>query len=336
MHHHAAEAKDVQLERDQKIAIAEFAPGSQVVANGFLWESAGLRVLRNREWPLFWYGICPHCDGFCIEPGTIDDTPPILACPEHGELSKQHISRMIEPIFGFVTEREAKPRKPAASRPKREYSTRPYFCLSKYKQPEERVLAFKTGELRCQYYSSEGELAVICKGKKGRGFWVCFSCGRGLPERLQKPHTSPFGTECKGTLKRIHLGHKFKTDVLSVAIEPSVHGDYNFWLSLLYAILEGASQFLGIRREDVDGCLYPSGQGHMLVLFDTVPGGAGHVRRLLEDDNMRGVVATAREHLSQCTCGPETSCYGCLRNYQNQFCHEKLQRGVVLEFLETL
>jgi hypothetical protein len=38
----------------------------------------------------------------------------------------------------------------------------------------------------------------------------------------------------------------------------------------------------------------------------------------------------------QCKCGPETSCQSCLRNYENQFCHEKLKRGLVVDFLTSL
>ncbi|MBE3046906.1 hypothetical protein IMZ48_31130 [Candidatus Bathyarchaeota archaeon] len=42
------------------------------------------------------------------------------------------------------------------------------------------------------------------------------------------------------------------------------------------------------------------------------------------------------ERVRQCTCGPETSCQSCLRNYENQFCHEKLKRGPVVDFLAPL
>ena len=49
---HTPAAKNIQLERDLRIAISEFAPGSQVVANGYIWQSAGLKVVRNRTWPI--------------------------------------------------------------------------------------------------------------------------------------------------------------------------------------------------------------------------------------------------------------------------------------------
>ncbi|MCD6220520.1 hypothetical protein J7K43_09095 [Candidatus Calescamantes bacterium] len=47
------------------------------------------------------------------------------------------------------------------------------------------------------------------------------------------------------------------------------------------------------------------------------------------------VLKSSLERVKNCTCGKETSCYGCLRNYQNQFCHELLRRDVVLDFLEN-
>jgi predicted Fe-S protein YdhL (DUF1289 family) len=37
-----------------------------------------------------------------------------------------------------------------------------------------------------------------------------------------------------------------------------------------------------------------------------------------------------------CGCDERTSCYGCLRNYRNQFAHQHLQRGPVFKYLESL
>lgn len=38
----------------------------------------------------------------------------------------------------------------------------------------------------------------------------------------------------------------------------------------------------------------------------------------------------------QCGCTPETSCYGCLRNYSNQFFHDEISRGIAYEYLDWL
>ena len=156
---------------------------------------------------------------------------------------------------------------------------------------------------------------------------------------MKSVHRKPNGDEHSGTIRGpLHLGHTFTTDVLSILFEKYVKvetpTDKSFWLSLLYSILEGASESLGIRRQDLDGCLHPFQNNTALVLFDNVPGGAGHVKRITEGNNLMEMLNAAYKRVKNCECGIETSCYSCLRNYQNQFCHEKLKRGLVVEFLE--
>jgi hypothetical protein len=331
---HTPVSKSIQLERDLRIAISEFAPGSQVVANGYVWESTGLMVVKNRTWPIYWYAICPKCNRFYIRVGTLENTPPSIPCKIHGNIPRREVHKFITPIFGFVTSKEYEPQKPGESRPKKEFTTRPYFF--NYKEPEEKEYRISKFTIKCKY-SSDGELAVVSKGRREGGFWICFTCGAAFSERHRGNHKTPYGIVCSSVLRGpLNLGYTFKTDVLSIFFEEPqlLKKEDNFWFSLLYAILEGASQALGIRRQDLDGCLYPSEEGIMLILFDNVPGGAGHVKRLMSEENFNDVLKSSLARVKNCSCGPETSCYGCLRNYQNQFCHEHLKRGIILKFLE--
>ncbi len=345
--HHIPAAKEIKLERDLRIAISEFAPGSQVVANGYLWQSAGLKVVKGQTWPVRWYAICPGCKRCRVELGTIDeDKPPSFACAACGlEIPNGEKHKMVDPIFGFTTSRETEPLRPGESRPKREFSTRPFFVS--HEPVEKNEFAIGRLHLNCEY-SPTGELAVICKGKKGLGFKICFECGfaTSFEKKQRTSHKHPFGTTCTSHLRSyLHLGHRFKTDIVAVSVktsEPSgvmsIVDNESFWLSLLYALIEGASQSLGIRRRDLDGCLYPRAGRPGVVLFDTVPGGAGHVKRLMDEKNFQQALLAAKVRLEPSKtheCGEETSCYGCLRTYENQFCHEQLRRGPVLEFLNA-
>lgn len=334
--HHIRAAKYIQLERDLRIAISEFAPGGAVVANGYVWKSAGLRAVKDRTWPIRWYAVCPDCERFHMQEGTIDDIPPSFKCENCGkEIARTEIHKFVVPIFGFVTNREEEPQKPGESRPKREFTTRPYFFG--YGEPLKKKFQIEKLIIKCQY-ASNGELAVICKGKKGSGFSICFNCGFASSDRVKKHDKTPIGGFCSATLKsKLHLGHTFKTDILVISFEKFKFdeslSEEGFWFSLLYALLEGASQALGISRQDLDGCLYAYEGKPALVLFDNVPGGAGHVKRIMEDQNLYEVIKATKSRVENCTCGKETSCYGCLRNYQNQFCHDQLKRGIVLDFL---
>ena len=63
-------------------------------------------------------------------------------------------------------------------------------------------------------------------------------------------------------------------------------------------------------------------------------GGAGHVLQI--EANLAEVLAAALERVSTCECGPETSCYGCLRSYGNQREHDELSQGAAEQILRRL
>jgi hypothetical protein len=140
------------------------------------------------------------------------------------------------------------------------------------------------------------------------------------------------------------LGHRYETDVVwlefrgaSRPVQAEVHHATGFWLSLAYALTNGAAVELNIERNDLEATTVPlEGEDHQaIVLYDAVPGGAGHSRRILH--NLPAVVRRARDLLSACDCEPGvTGCYGCLCDYQNQFAHDLLSRGPALAYLDVL
>ena len=72
-----------------------------------------------------------------------------------------------------------------------------------------------------------------------------------------------------------------------------------------------------------------------IVLYDNVPGGAGLVAQLEAPRVFRRMLDAARERLIG-NCGCDSSCYGCLRSYRNQFAHPYLNRCQALGFLEAV
>jgi ATP-dependent helicase YprA (DUF1998 family) len=104
----------------------------------------------------------------------------------------------------------------------------------------------------------------------------------------------------------------------------------------MYALLEGASESQGIRRSDIDGTLYHRefGESPSIILYDAVPGGAGHVENI--KNHLRDAMYAGYLKVNNCQCGEDTSCYNCLRNYQNQYYHDDLQRGYAIKLLRLL
>jgi ATP-dependent helicase YprA (DUF1998 family) len=179
----------------------------------------------------------------------------------------------------------------------------------------------------------------------GRGFKICNSCGWAEPIDFspgikgRSTHNNPLtGKSCNRSTKTYHLGHRFMTDVLEISLDGRYELLYGraSMMSLMYALLDGASEELGIRRDDVDGTLFYKdfGKPPHMILYDTVPGGAGHVERI--HNKLYQVAVTALKKASNCECGEDTSCYNCLRNYRNQFFHDDLQRGMAMNLLKVM
>ena len=93
----------------------------------------------------------------------------------------------------------------------------------------------------------------------------------------------------------------------------------------------------------ISGCLQSINLGGAanvsFILYDTTPGGAGHVRRLQENNALYKAILNAWQLMKQCNCGgPEghASCYACLRTYRNQKLHDILDRSLAIEYLNSI
>lgn len=323
------DSSEVLLQRDLTIAISEFAPSGQIIANKRTWTSYGLKKVAAKEWPQMLYKRCAKHNVFLEwEKGKPE---PETTCDD-----KLPVGRYVIPQFGFVTDRD-KPKEPTG-RPGKVFSTRPYFAHSLTSNPG--VLTFgKPEKLITIKKASPGMMVVLCEGRRGQGFYICQQCGAGFARRPRE-HRSPFGRECKGMLDHVALGHQFVTDVLKVQFHPKPSdGIAPLWFSysLSCALVEGAAEILEVPANDLnstvahaEGLLVPE-----IVIYDNVPGGAGLVARLEEETMLKACLSMALKRVSG-KCGCDTSCYGCLRGFRNQFAHQNLRRIPVMQYLDQL
>lgn len=193
--------------------------------------------------------------------------------------------------------------------------------------------------------SINDELLVMNKSS----FNMCPICGYSdivkgkviTPTSLKKhKNYRQFDCSCE-ELTQVRLGHRFQTDVARFTIPmlgSFTKEDYAIALSFMYAFLEGISIGLGIERNDIDGVLELNLEQHSydILIYDNVPGGAGHVKRLVEKNAVITSLNTAYVKVSQQCCDENTSCYNCLRNYYNQTNHSKLKRKYARDFIESL
>ena len=198
--------------------------------------------------------------------------------------------------------------------------------------------------------------------KSNNNFYVCPKCGFSIAEdekipgdttassqirnrahkiNTSKSHESLFGQydcDCK-TLNRFSLHHVFNTDVAKINFGCDT-SDYKTMISVMFALLYAVSDYLNIERRDLKACL--SGKiidrqmHYSIIIYDAVPGGAGHSRRLVTTDGkmLQRIIRIAKLNMDKCNCDP--SCYTCLRSYENQNIHEDLNRNLASAFLSQL
>lgn len=333
------DAGGIELTRDLRIAIGEYAPGSQVVANGVAWRSTGLRRFRDQTWPEHGWAVCAECGRYRE---AIADEPPI-ACGTCGstELGPER-GRRVRPIFGFHGARTGAVTGDELIARRR--SMRSWFTsYGPGDEPEPEPVAGLAPGAAETLVSRQGRIVVMNLGPASRGFLLCERCGHGRPvptarsrrkgRKKDSAHDVPWGGKpCTGTLRHVQLSTDFLTDIVEIRLAASPADEP--MRSALYALLEGAST-LGIKRDEIDGTIHAwSRDRRSFVLYDVVPGGAGHASRI--DERFADVVDAAVERVRDCDCGLDTSCYGCLRSYGNQFWHESLSRRGAFEVLEPL
>ncbi len=351
--------KSLNLSRDLSVAIAEYAPSAEVVADGSLYKSRYIRkpIVNKSEMNDFetaYFAECPDCQNINYSKMPIgSDGTPCAICGK--KLKNRDFKKSIEPRAGFIAEEEIK-EVPLSSQ-ERKYKTEAIYVGDNTAYPISKY-EYEFENIKLKVESTANDSLVV---KSTDFFYVCPKCGYSIASdevsklseyedyksgayRIEKNtvgHKNPFGEgKCiNTTLIRYSLHHEFKTDVAKISFGCDT-SNYSTMLSVMYALLNSFAHELNIERRDIKACLsYKISGGrkeHKIIIYDAVPGGAGHSRRLVTEDGevLKAVIKRAINILDTCECSP--SCYRCLRNYENQKIHEILDRENALTFLEQL
>lgn len=322
----------LKLNRDLQLAVAEYAPGAEVVADGKIYKSRYIRKIPsvNSGWEMGYFCTCPYCK----EPNFTKDeiSSEGRSCISCGNIIfKRSWKHTLEPRMGFIAEKANGDDVSMRRRPEREYKSDDYYVGDLQRDVIDSVVFAVQGRKVKIESTANDSLVVVVKEPE---YYVCPICGY-ASEVKPKTHNNAFGFPCKGDqfAKRI-LSHDFKTDVAKIQFDTSKASSQNTMLSVMYAILEGMAEVLGIERTDIKGTLYKVKGRYSIVLYDAVAGGAGHVRRIVTNDGQifQKVLEAAYNRVKQCDCA--TSCYNCLRNYYNQRIHDRLDRNLAANFIE--
>lgn len=348
----------LRLSRDLQIAIAEYAPSSEVVADGRLYTSRYIKksaIGTNRQdWHTGYIAVCDDENCKTVNYSIVPPSKEGIPCISCGKKIKPiNFFESIEPRSGFVAERKDKD-VPMTKQEKNYRSEDYYIGNTSAKLIEKYYFSFNGVEIKIESTTNDSLMV-----KSSTNFYVCPVCGYAVASdenigekkvgqemlggalfvETERPHESLYGQyNCNSKrLERRSLHHVFNTDVAKISFSCDT-SDYKTMISVMYAILNAIAKDLNIERRDIKACLSQHLVGNYLqysiIVYDAVPGGAGHSRRLVTKDGrmLYKIFMSALYNMKTCNCDP--SCYNCLRSYENQKIHDQLDRHLAEKFLE--
>jgi len=343
--------KDLDLDRDARIGIVEYAPGAQVVARGRVWTSRGIGFYPKHFMPERYYKVCSSCRN--VEIGEAPDLVPIT-CPKCQVPMPGFPRAFIEPRSFVTSVHESQGKEPGMTR------VRPPVAMETQLVTSARDEDFLDSPLQGITWAMQdakaGTMLVVNRGK-GDGFK---RCGCGYTEAIPRggvatynlpPHKEPYtGSECvrQERFKAQDLAHQFRTDVLQIRIdhripipaELSADSQETFRLEVARTLAEAVrialAEALEIQEGEVIGTFrWHLSAGPEVIIFDSVPGGAGYVgmffQKFTAQDLLKGA-ARVLDCVKKCSNG----CSHCVCTYSNQIYWDQFRRNECLNWVKTL
>ena len=366
---------DIALTRDATLGISEYAPGAEVVANGRIWQSAGLAHYPKAFMPERWYVACPEC--FHVDIGdTSDELPP--ACSNCASIEGRRRRRFVEPREFVTSYGQRNGRDPGSSR----RMVRPADEARLIAAPRDEVFVdtglpfLRTALLKAREAEGQGlrgTLFIANRGTYGEGYFRCAKCNFAAP--IKPPSKSEAGKKKKKVhedngprvvhndpqtalrcsnekLSRFGLDfvHRFDTDVrlfrfLAPLPDTGREGETarrvheRLARTICESLRLAASELLQLQPGEVRSIyrLYEAAGGTLeVVLYDGVPGGAGYCSRLGEAGySFTELLKRARKRLD-CPAQCDSGCRVCLFDYGNQRFWDSFDRLPALRWLNSL
>ncbi len=299
-----------KFERSAPLALAEYVPGSTILAGG--------KQIRSRGLLKHWAGKAINegigLRGFYQEDqdGLFDYTIGALQ-PSSSESTGCNQGNLLFPKFGFTTAMWDPPSRIGSDLERVGYQRTQGLKFSKDEQKITKIENYAEIKGLIALYQSDGEVLATNKGDDGQGFMICLKCGYAMSQpkdmgnKIPKSflyHSSIFQTDentsCwnpdersgrHSMLEHETLAARHITDILMLDFVNYLRrGDVlhkDIALTLTQALRVTGARLLNIDPREI-GFLntFPSqaDQAYLsIVLFDTMTGGSGHVFELLKE-----------------------------------------------------
>lgn len=339
--------RPISVTRHLSRSILEFAPGTQLVCNEWVYEPEGIVMKTQYQQAADLYAVCTcgQCGHSFVERGTINSNTPCPQCKSHklksldGIAKEGMFTRVVEPA-GFTVSVQYRPRRYTRNDKQFQMLLPQLLNMAPWPEDKDNTNGQKL-KLRTSADTDNPQILFFNKGTHGHGFALCCTCGRMKAENSgEEQNNNPLGThkhlhtgrDCDGTvLRHIVPAARYNTDF----VEMRCYGkdgkhitDRSLLRSLGVVLSRELTHHLGVNEDEVDFGYNPVTGS--VFLYDTAVGGAGYSTLLL--DYREEVLQSALASLKACNC--QKACTQCLIDRRSQWYIADLDRKKLIEWLE--
>lgn len=334
------------IARPRFLAIREFAPHNFLYHEGCQWEAVAFQAppggLEERKSS---HKLCFSCGAFA--------DPHLDCCPVCGtQFDGQNslFTQLLE-MPNVRMRRRDRITADEEERRRQGYELQTFFQFapesSGYRVQEADVLSGQTPLLQLRYAPAATLLRINhgWRGSGGRGFLVNFENGE-VPSRDQLERNRA-GSSNPVPLQSIRLAVRSTQNLLLVRlVQPGVENPQALETTLRYALKRGIEETFELEETELAAECIGQGSHQAMLFYETAEGGAGVLRRLVEEPQALAEVAqVALEicHFQLSEAGIQdlrtecrAACYECLLSYANQREALQLDRYQIRDLLGLL
>ncbi|MCY4233525.1 MAG: DEAD/DEAH box helicase [Bacteroidetes bacterium] len=342
-------------------AIREFAPGNYFYANRKRVQIGG--IPPDQDQFQVWR-FCPVCSWHELESGQSSKCCPKCGSDSWGEIGQTLKLMRLSEVRSTSFERECR------IDDRREERNRESFVISTHVKFNDNDIGDAYQSVsdgisfgfefikKCQFtlinhghsHSHESHKMTIA-GKEIliNSFQICTECGKSKLPGDQPNHEYYCKDYGKDQAPRVSLSlyHDFESEAIRILL-PIAETD----MSTLYGESFSAALTMGLREcfrgkvdhletliQDEPISDEPIRRSY-IYLYDTVPGGTGHLQGLVKDSRIiNDILLPALKKLLICTCKEDPSkdgCYKCIFAYRNSFTRGSISRKLAINILEKI